>query len=649
MGKRYAYGQSEGGSDWATIYVRSFETGRNTSDTVRWVKFSGLAWTKDGKGFFYSRFPAPPKGKEIQTALVDQTLYYHVLGKPQSADAKIYALPNHPSWFVTGDLDETRRFLFVRTTKGTDKNDLYIADLGDPLKPNVRAAIRPVVTGQSANYAALGVVKGLLYLQTDRAAPNRKIVSAPVGTPWTDHWRDVIPEGKSPIQNAALIAGRLGVLTTEDVAAVIRLYSLDGRDSHEVTLPGLGTVNEVAGRFDRPEVFYGFTSMLTPYEVLQFDPASGASHPFEPPHLTFDPARFEMERVFYHSKDGTRVPMFIAHAKGMTRDGANPTMLYAYGGFDIPIGPEFSPAMIAWLEMGGVYAQPSIRGGSEYGETWHHAAMFEKKQNVFDDFIAAAEYLISEKITSAPRLAINGASNGGLLVGAVMTQRPDLFGVALPQVGVMDMLRYHKFSGGAAWATEYGNSDDSAAARYLRAYSPLHNIKSGICYPATLATTSDHDDRVVPSHSFKFAATLQAAQAAAPNCTRPTLLRVEIEGSHGAPETAAGIVWPASDLWSVGATLVTALLRSRGPFSGEGSQGDPGLPKSLAEPFRGIARECLRFDPKRRCSVGDIVARLQPPGRSVPAEPSWRPLLDVVPIRGADRGGSGRWRPWCWD
>ncbi len=551
-GKHYAYGQSEGGSDWATVYVRRFATGQNTSDTVRWVKFSGLSWTKDGNGFFYSRFPTPPKGKEIQTALVNQTLYYHALGTPQSADITIYARPDHPTWFVNGRLDETCRYLFVTTTKGTDKNDLYIADLGDALKPNVRATIAPVVTGQDANYAPLGVVKGRLYLQVDKNAPNRKIVSAPVETPGPQHWRDVIPEGKSPIQTAALVAGRLGVLTTEDVAASIRLYSLDGGDSQGVPLPGLGTVYSLAGRFDRPEVFYDYTSMLTPYEVVQLDASSHASHPFEPPRLTFDPARFEMERVFYTSKDGTRVPMFIAHRKGMVRDGSNPTMLYAYGGFDIPVGPEFSPALIAWLEMGGVYAQPSIRGGSEYGEAWHHAAMFEKKQNVFDDFIAAGEYLIREKITSSARLAINGASNGGLLVGAVMTQRPDLFGVALPQVGVMDMLRYHKFSGGAAWATEYGDSDDSTAFGYLRAYSPLHNIKSATCYPATLATTSDHDDRVVPSHSFKFAATLQAAQSAAPHCTRPALLRIEVEGSHGYRPTDRRIAEEA-DLWAFAA------------------------------------------------------------------------------------------------
>ena len=551
-GKHYVYGLSEGGSDWETFYVRDFATGRNTADTVRWVKFSGASWTKDGKGFFYSRFPEPPRGKEIQTALVNGTLYYHRLGTPQRADVKIYARPDHPTWIVGGGVDETGQYLFVRTAKGTDKNEVYVADLGDPLKPHVQAAIVPVVTGHDANYFPLGVVNGTLYLQTDRDAPNRKIVATPILTPDPSHWHDVIPAGKTAIQNSALVAGRLAVVTLEDVAGVIRTYSVDGGDARDIALPGLGTVNGVFGRFDRPEVFYDFQSMLVPLEVVRYDPASGVSRPFEAPHLTFDPLQFEMERVFYNSRDGTRVPMFIAHRKGMARDGSNPTMMYAYGGFDIPIGPDFSPALISWIEMGGVYAQPSIRGGSEYGEAWHHAAMFEKKQNVFDDFIAAGEYLIREKITSPEKLAINGGSNGGLLVGAVMTQRPELFAVALPQVGVMDMMRYHKFSGGGLWAAEYGNSDDSVAARYLHAYSPLQNIKPGVCYPATLVTTSDHDDRVVPSHSFKFAATLQTAQSAVPNCTRPALLRVEIAGSHGYRPTDRQIAERA-DLWAFAA------------------------------------------------------------------------------------------------
>ncbi len=312
-GKHYVYGLSEGGSDWETFYVRDFATGRNTADTVRWVKFSGASWTKDGKGFFYSRFPEPPRGKEIQTALVNGTLYYHRLGTPQRADVKIYARPDHPTWIVGGGVDETGQYLFVRTAKGTDKNEVYVADLGDPLKPHVQAAIVPVVTGHDANYFPLGVVNGTLYLQTDRDAPNRKIVATPILTPDPSHWHDVIPAGKTAIQNSALVAGRLAVVTLEDVAGVIRTYSVDGGDARDIALPGLGTVNGVFGRFDRPEVFYDFQSMLVPLEVVRYDPASGVSRPFEAPHLTFDPSQFEMERVFYNSRDGTRVPMFIAH------------------------------------------------------------------------------------------------------------------------------------------------------------------------------------------------------------------------------------------------------------------------------------------------------------------------------------------------
>ena len=532
-GKSLAYGQSEGGSDWVTYYVRDLGTGKNTADTVRWPKFSGASWTRDGKGFFYSRFPEPTKAQQLKVKLEHQTLYYHKLGTPQSADVRVYARPDHPSWFVFGGVDESGRYLFISTSPGTDRTEVYLADLGDPMHPNVRAAIRPVVTGQDANYFPLGVVHGRLYLQVDRDAPKRKIVSAPVATPGPSSWTTVIPEGAMPIEAASLVAGRIGTLSLQDVASVVRLYSLDGKLEREVPMPGLGSASGLVGRFDRPELFYSFTSPLQPATSFVYDAKTNTSRAFNPPKLTFDPAQFETERVFYQSKDGTRVPMFITHRRDLVKDGSNPTMLYSYGGFSISETPGFRPDVIAWLEQGGVYAVANIRGGGEYGEEWHRAGQFEHKQNVFDDFIAAAEYLVREKYTSKEKLAINGGSNGGLLVGAVMTQRPDLFGVAVPQVGVMDMLRYNAFTGGAAWATEYGASSDSAAFRYLRAYSPLHNVKAGVCYPATLLTTADHDDRVVPSHSYKFAATVQKVQSATPSCDRPVLLRVEAQGSHG--------------------------------------------------------------------------------------------------------------------
>lgn len=532
-GKHHTIGLSEGGSDWVTLYVRDLTTGKNTTDIVKWVKFSSASWTKDGQGFFYSRFPEPPKGKELEAKLEHQTLYYHKLGTEQAADVKVYERPDQPSWFIFGGVDETGRYLFVLTSKGTDKNEVYLADLGAPLHPDVQARIRPVVTGHDANYKPLGVANGKLFMIVDKDAPKRKIIAAPAATPEVQHWTTVIPEGTMPIEGASLVAGQLGLLSLQDVASVVRLYALDGNLVRNVQMPGLGTASGLIGRFDRPEIFYAFTSPLQPITAYVYDAKANTSQPFNPPKLTFDPTLFLTERVFYQSKDGTRVPMFLTHRKDLVKNGQNPTMLYAYGGLSASLRPTFRPDVIAWIEQGGVYALANIRGGGEYGEAWHRAGQFEKKQKVFDDFIAGAEYLIREKYTSPARLAINGGSNGGLLIGAVMTQRPELFAAAVPQVGVMDMLRYDKFTGGAAWATEYGASRDPKAFAYLRAYSPLHNIKRGVCYPATLLTTADHDDRVVPSHSFKFAAALQSVQGAIAACDNPVVIRIEAQGSHG--------------------------------------------------------------------------------------------------------------------
>jgi prolyl oligopeptidase len=562
-GKYVAYGQSEGGSDWRTFYVRDLATGRNTADTVRWIKFSGASWTRDGRGFFYSRYPEPAAGQQLKVKLENHTLYYHRIGTAQSQDVRIYARPDEPSWFVFGGVDENGRYLYVFTSKGTDKNELYMADLGDAMRPNVSAPIRPVITGHDANYFPLGVANGLVYLQVDKDAPNRKIVAAPIATPEPRNWTTVIPETEMPIEGASLVAGRIGVLSLQDVASVVRLYSLDGKMEREVPMPGLGSASGLVGRFDRPELFYAFTSPLYPSTSFLYDAQMNTSKPFEAPKLTFEPARFVTERVFYNSRDGTRIPMFVTRRRDLTRNGQNPAMLYAYGGFSASVTPGFRPDVIAWVEQGGVYAVANIRGGGEYGEKWHEAGMFERKQNVFDDFIAAAEYLIQQGYTSPPKLAINGGSNGGLLVGAAMTQRPELFGVAVPQVGVMDMLRYHEFTGGAAWATEYGAATDPKAFKYLRAYSPLQNIKSGVCYPATLITTADHDDRVVPSHSFKFAATLQKAQAEVPNCDRPVLLRVETLGSHGYRPLDKRIAEMA-DIWAFTATHTGMAVRPSG-------------------------------------------------------------------------------------
>ncbi|HEY2027431.1 MAG TPA: prolyl oligopeptidase family serine peptidase, partial [Gemmatimonadaceae bacterium] len=430
----------------------------------------------------------------------------------------------------------------------SNKNELFVADLGDPKHPTITAPLRPLYTGHDAAYDALGIVNGTLYLQTDREAPRRRIVAVPLARPDVRNWRVVVPQGASTIEGSGLIAGRLFVSTLDDVASTVRFYDLSGTPQERVQTPGLGAIGAVVGRFDRPEIFYTFTSPLVPTTVYRYEVAAKRSVAFEPPKLTFDPSRYETSRVFYPSKDGTRIPMFITRRKGLPLDGNNPTMLYAYGGFDISTLPTFRSDVPAWLELGGIWATANLRGGGEYGERWHEAGMREKKQNVFDDFIAAAEYLVRERYTSPAKLAIMGGSNGGLLVGAVEEQRPDLFAAALPAVGVMDMLRYHKFTGGGAWATEYGSADDSTAFPYLRAYSPLHNIKSGTCYPATLVTTADHDDRVVPSHSLKFTAAMQAAQG----CDKPVLIRVETQGSHGYRPTDKRIA-ELADEWSFAA------------------------------------------------------------------------------------------------
>ncbi len=529
-GQNLAYGQSDGGSDWSTYYIRELSSGKVRPDVIRWVKFSSLSWTEDGKGFFYGRYPEPPPGKSLEAAISDKKIYYHALGTQQSADRLIYERPDDRGLFIDAELDETGRYLWIETNKGTsNKNELFVKDLGDPLKPNFDTPVRALYPNHTAEYAPLGVVNGTLYLKTDLGTPNKKIVAVAIDKPDAGNWTTVVPDSKDVIESAAMVAGKIAVNRLVDVASDASFYNLDGSPAGKITPPGLGTIAGPVGRFDRQDVFYSFTSPLYPTTVFRFDPGSAKSTPFQAPKLTFDPSLYVTERKFAVSKDGTRVPVFITHKKDLAQNGANPAMLYGYGGFDISEVPRFRPEVIAFLERGGVYATANMRGGGEYGEAWHEAGMLERKQNVFDDFIAAADFLIKEKYATSRTLGIMGGSNGGLLVGAVMQQRPDLFAVALPAVGVMDMLRYHKFTGGSAWATEYGSSDDAKGFGYLSKYSPLHNVKAGTCYPATLVTTADHDDRVVPSHSFKFAAAMQAAQG----CAKPILIRVETQGSHG--------------------------------------------------------------------------------------------------------------------
>jgi len=555
--QHFAYGQSEGGSDWSTYYVRELGTGKQLPDVIRWVKFSDIAWTEDGKGFFYGRYPEPRAGKALEDSVRDKKIYYHRIGTNQSADRLIYERPEEPMLFIDATIDETGRYLFLLTNKGTsNKNELFVKDLAAPLAPNFDRPVRALYPGHTAAYDPLGVVDGTLYLTTDRNAPNRKIVAVPIDRPDAVNWKTIVPETKNAIENASLIAGKIAVNTLVDVASEVTFYKLDGSPAGQIAPPGLGTISGPIGKYARPEIFYTFTSPLYPTTVFQFDPQTGRSTPFEAPKLTFDSSLYTTERVFAASKDGTKVPLFITHRKDLKKDGAHPTMLYGYGGFDISEVPRFRPEIPAFLERGGVWATANMRGGGEYGEAWHEAGMFGRKQNVFDDFIGAAEYLLREKYASPQTLGIMGGSNGGLLVGAVMEQRPDLFAVALPAVGVMDMLRYHRFTGGAAWATEYGSAENQKDFAYLFKYSPLHNVKAGTCYPATLVTTADHDDRVVPSHSFKFAATLQAAQG----CDRPVLIRIETQGSHGYRPTDKRIA-ELADEWA----FALANMRPRAP------------------------------------------------------------------------------------
>ncbi|MGB9430054.1 MAG: prolyl oligopeptidase family serine peptidase [Gammaproteobacteria bacterium] len=543
-GRYLAYGLSQGGSDWQTLHVRDLSDGHDLSDQIQYVKFSGISWTRDGKGFFYSRYPAPPAGQAISDRVENQALYYHVLGTPQNADKLIYARSDLPEWIVGGSVSEDGRYLFIALVNGTSpNNELYYADLGDPQHPNISAVIKPLFTKNDAAYNPIGNIGDTVYLQTTRNAPKDKIVAFKLSAP--ERWRSVVPETGNVISNALMAYREVVVQYLVDVKSEVKLFATDGKLKGTLALPGIGSVVSLSGRNDSPGLYYGFTSYLYPTTVYRYDLADNKSTVFFKPKLTFDPARYETRQVFYRSKDGTRIPMFITYRKGLKLNGENPTLLYAYGGFDISITPSFNPLVPVWLELGGVYAVANIRGGGEYGEAWHQAGMLGKKQNVFNDFAWAGKYLVREKYTTPKKLAIWGYSNGGLLMGASLTQNPKLFGAVYAGAGVMDMLRYQKFSGGALWAPEYGTSADLKAFKWLYAYSPLQNLKPGVCYPPTIITTSDHDDRVVPSHSYKFAAEMQHDQG----CNNPVLIRVETQTSHNYMPTDKRIAqW--SDVWA---------------------------------------------------------------------------------------------------
>ena len=529
-GRLLAYGLSQGGADWRTLHVRDIDSGKDLADEVRWMRFSDISWTNDSKGFFYSRYPEPPKGKELEAALSGQAIYYHRVGTPQPEDRLIYSRKDLPAWFIGGQVTEDGRYLLISMSKGSDNNNrVYYADLGDPSRPNLGAPVKPLIEEDDAEFAVFGNQGSVLYLRSDRAAPNRKVLAVDIAHPAEASWKTIVPESKQAIESVSLIGGRIVAQYLADVESRVSLFGLDGSPQGEVPLPATGAVLAISGREDTPEIFYAFASPLYPQTVFDYDPQSREQTSFEAAKPPVDVAQYETKALFATSKDGTRVPFFLTCRKGLPLDGSHPAMLYGYGGFSISNLPSYSPDVPAWLELGGVYVTANMRGGAEYGEAWHKAGTLARKQNVFDDFIAVAEELVKQKYTSPANLAIMGASNGGLLIGATEEQRPDLFAVALPGVGVMDMLRFDKFTGGEAWVTEYGSSSNAQDFAYLIKYSPLQNVKAGVCYPATLVTTADHDDRVVPSHSFKFTAAMQAVQ----RCARPILIRVETQGSHG--------------------------------------------------------------------------------------------------------------------
>ncbi len=533
-------GIAQSGSDWNEIFVMDANTLAKTTDNIKWVKFSGATWYKNG--FYYSRYDEPTKGKEYSNANEYMKIYYHTLGTLQTDDKLIYQDKQNPLRYFNAGVTEDEKFLFINVSEGTSGTEILIKELATPNTDFIT-----LFKGFKNNYSVIENDGNRILALTDKGAPKYRLVSVDPKNPESKNWRDVIPESENLLENVSTCGGKLFANYLKDAST--RLYSFDfnGANKTEIKLTGIGTATGISGRKTDTEAFYSFTSFTNPGEIYRYDLTSGKSTLFRKTEVQFDANNFETKQVFYPSKDGTKVPMFIMHKKGLVLDGNNPTMLYAYGGFNISLTPSFSLSRIMFLEAGGIYVIANLRGGGEYGEEWHKAGMLEKKQNVFDDFIAAAEYLIAQKYTSPAKLAINGGSNGGLLVGACITQRPELFKVAIPAVGVLDMLKYHKFTIGWGWAVEYGSSDNKEQFDYLLKYSPLHNVKVGVNYPATMIMTADHDDRVVPAHSFKFAAEMQSKQAVNGN---PILIRIDSKAGHGAGKPTTKLIEDAADMWS---------------------------------------------------------------------------------------------------
>ncbi len=539
-GSLAAYQVSEGGSDWRKVIIINTQTKKLLDDTLRDVKFSGLSW-HNNEGFYYSSYDKPKEGSQLSGKTQIHKLYFHKLGTAQTGDKLIFGGEATPRRYIGGQVTENQQYLVISAANATYGNELYLQDL-----TKVNAPIAPVVTGFENEQEVVDAENGKLYISTNLNAPNRKLVVTDASTPTSEHWKELITETKFPLSVSAC-GGRFFAQYTKDAVSEIEEYTPDGTKVKTIPLPGLGTATGFSGKKEEKEVYYTYTSYVYPSAIFKYDINTGKSSIYKKSGVKFNPGDFESKQVFYASKDGTKIPMIITYKKGMQLNGKNPLMLYAYGGFNISLTPGFSVSNIVFLEHGGIYAVANLRGGGEYGDAWHNAGTKMHKQSVFDDFIAAAEYLIEEKYTSKDYLAISGGSNGGLLVGACMAQRPDLYRVCFPAVGVMDMLRYHKFTAGAGWAYDYGTADDNKEMfDYLYRYSPVHNLKKGTCYPATLVTTADHDDRVVPAHSFKFAASLQAAQS----CDNPVLIRIETKAGHGAGKPTSKIIEEQADKWA---------------------------------------------------------------------------------------------------
>jgi prolyl oligopeptidase len=542
-GRLFAYALSDAGSDWQIWHVRNVDTGADLPDEIHWSKAGGGSWRKDGSGFYYTSYDAPKDGDVLKAANKYEKLFFHALGTPQSQDKLVYTRSDDPDWFVGGVVSDDGHYLVIQANHGDEvQNTLLVQDLAGP---GAEAPIKTIIPKPTAVYTFVGNVGSTLYVLTDDGAPRYKVVAIELSRPEPSHWRTIVPEGTDTLDSVTLVGGQLVAQYLHDAHSAVRRYTPDGKLIGEVQLAGLGQVGGFQGRVEDHETFYTYSGFTSPPSVYRLDLGSGASSLWKTPQLAgFDRNAYETRQEFYSSKDGTRVPLYIVARKGTKLDGGNPTILYGYGGFNISMEPGFSPAVAGWIEMGNVYAMANLRGGGEYGRAWHEGGMKVHKQNVFDDFIGAAEYLIAQHWTDPKHLAIWGRSNGGLLVGATEEQRPDLFAAAVPQVGVMDMLRFREFTVGKGWESDYGSVDDSAQFQALLAYSPLQNVKAGVNYPATLVTTGDHDDRVYPAHSFKFTAAMQRADPHG----KPILLRVETRAGHGSGKPTAKLIEEMADI-----------------------------------------------------------------------------------------------------